>query len=137
MMLSEGENKLAGASSMADDINRWREGIVGGLTGSAVNFNVTPDILKNKSDEVTNKVNQMKRHFEELQSGIDKTEGYWIGEAGDKHRQLYNGLKNDIEEILNRLYEHPKDLLAIAQNYMDVELSIEEDVETLPGDVIV
>lgn len=136
-MLSEGEDKFARASSIADDINGWREGIMGGLNGSAVDFNVTPDILKKKSEEVKNKVNQMKRHFEELQSGIDKMEGYWIGEAGDKHRQLYYGLKNDIEEILNRLYEHQKDLLTIAQNYMDIELSIEEDIEMLPGDVIV
>lgn len=108
-----------------------------GAMGGAVNFNVAPEILKNKSFDVAKKVNEMRKHFEELQKIMSKTEGYWIGEAGDMHRKIYHDLQDKVDKILKRMGEHPKDLLAIAQNYIDVELSIVEDEETLPGDVIV
>ncbi len=105
--------------------------------GGPVSFQVTPDILKSKSTEVSRSVSRMRGHFEELKNLMEKTGGYWIGEAGDMHRQMYKDIEGSVEEMLKRLGEYPVDLLAIAQNYTDAELSIEEDIETLPDDVIV
>lgn len=109
----------------------------GALSGSAVSLRVTPEILTSKSNEVAQKVNSMRRYMEELRSTIDKTRGYWVGEAGDIHRQMYYALEQDTEEILKRLAEHPVDLVEIAQKYSDVELKIQQIVQELPSDVIV
>jgi WXG100 family type VII secretion target len=102
-----------------------------------VSLKVTPEILTSKSTEVANKVRTMTTHFEELKGLVDKTKGYWLGEAGDQHRQMYEDLVSDIEEILKRLGEHPVDLVTIAQKYSDVELKIQQDIAALPGDIIV
>lgn len=107
------------------------------LSPSQVSFKVTPEVLTAKSTEVANKVNSMRLHFEELKSLVDKTSGYWIGEAGDKHRSMYQDLEDDVEQILKRLGEHPVDLVAIAQQYSDVELKIQQEIQSLPSDVIV
>ena len=107
------------------------------LADSQVSFRVTPEILLSKSTEAAGKVNSMKRHFEELRALMDKTKGYWLGEGGDKHRQLYYDLEKDTEEILRRLGEHPADLVTIAQRYFNVEMEIQQAVQELPGDVIV
>lgn len=107
------------------------------LVGADVSLKVTPEILTSKSTEVANKVSAMKNHFEDLKALVDKTKSYWVGEAGDKHRKMYEDLLADIEEILKRLGEHPVELVAIAQKYTDVELKIQQEIATLPGDVIV
>lgn len=114
----------------------WNAGAAIGF-GGPVSFNVTPDILRSKSADVSRSVIRMRGHFEELKNLMDKTGGYWIGEAGDKHRRMYKDIEESVEEMLKRLEEYPRDLLVIAQNYTDVELSIEEDIETLPDDIIV
>lgn len=98
---------------------------------------VTPEELKAKSTEVSNKVADMTTHFTQLKSYVDKTATYWIGDGGDVHRQQYADLVDEVEEILKRLAEHPKDLLEIAGVYSDVEKQIEEFSMALPGDVIV
>ncbi len=106
-----------------------------GLSG--ITIKVTPEVLTAKSSDVAKKVSDMKQQFSDLKDLVDKTKGYWIGEAGDKHRNMYLEMVGDIDEILKRLGEHPVDLVAIAQQYSDVELKIEQDIAALPGDIIV
>lgn len=117
-------------------MNRNQIGAMLSLTGATVTLKVTPEILAAKSNETAKQVKAMRRHVEQLQSLIDKTRAYWIGEAADKHRQMYNALKEDVEEILNRLGEHPADLVDIAQRYSDAELKIQQMISELPGDVL-
>jgi len=74
--------------------------------------------------------------FDNLNTSISRTKTYWIGEAGDAHRKAYEDQKADIDEILRRLEEHPRDLVSIAQTYTDTELEIEEYISSLPSDLI-
>jgi len=106
-----------------------------GLVG--VNIKVTPEVLTAKSSEVAKKVNNMKQYFADLKDCVDKTGGYWIGDAADRHRSMYKEMEGEIEAILQRLGEHPVDLVTIAQKYSDVELKIEQDIDALPGDILV
>ena len=101
-----------------------------------ITLKVTPEVLVSKSEEVTKRINQMSLHFDQLFQLIEKTKGYWVGEAGDKHRTLYKDMTDDIDEMLSRLKEHPVDLVTIAQQYSDVELKIEQEIASLPGDII-
>ena len=109
--------------------------LLGGITGH-VTLKVTPEVLTSKSTEVANRVNKMKTYFNDLKTLMEKTSAYWEGEAGDKHRQMYKDLLDEVDEILRRLGEHPVDLVTIAQKYSDVELKIQEEIQSLPGDIL-
>lgn len=102
-----------------------------------VTLKVTPEVLTEKSSEVAQKVASMRAHFEELKEVVNKTSAYWLGEAGDMHRNMYKELEGDVEEILKRLGEHPVDLVTIAQRYSDVELKIQQEIQELPSDILV
>lgn len=103
----------------------------------AVELLVTPEVLHTKAVEVEKNVTNMRQRFENMKTLIDKSKSYWIGEAGDLHRQNYSEQQENIQMILNRLAEHPVDLRQIAQTYSDVELKIEETIiQALPGDVL-
>ncbi|MCI9162212.1 MAG: WXG100 family type VII secretion target [Lachnospiraceae bacterium] len=102
----------------------------------AVELLVTPEVLNQKAVEVEKNVANMRTHFENMRTLVEKSKGYWVGEAGDMHRQNYTEQQENIEQILKRLAEHPADLRVIAQTYSDTELKIEEVIQSLPGDVL-
>jgi len=97
---------------------------------------VTPEVLLAKSEEVTTEINAMDLCIQELGNLIRKTETFWIGEAGDLHRSLFNKQKNDIDIIFRRLREHPKDLITMANVYSEAEIEAKAQAEQLAGDVI-
>ena len=102
----------------------------------AVELLVTPEVLNQKAVEVEKNVANMRTHFENMRTLVEKSKGYWVGQAGDMHRQNYTEQQENIEQILKRLAEHPADLRVIAQTYSDTELKIEEVIQSLPGDVL-
>ncbi len=102
----------------------------------AVELLVTPDVLNQKAIEVEKNVNNMRQRFDAMRTLVDKSKGYWAGEAGDMHRQNYTEQQDNIEQILNRLSEHPVDLRNIAQTYSATELKVESIIQSLPGDVL-
>lgn len=108
------------------------------MAGSAAGFvlKVTPQQLKSKAEQVTKEIGEMSRAFEELTRTVSKTSHYWIGEAGDTHRDLYEKKKDDIDEMLRRFREHPTDLLTMAGVYEQTEIKVTEISMQLPEDVI-
>lgn len=103
----------------------------------SVELLVTPEILNQKAGEVEKHVANMRRRFENMKTLVEKSKGYWVGEAGDQHRQNYSDQAESIDTVLRRLGEHPGDLRAIAQTYTATELKIEDAiVQELPGDVL-
>lgn len=105
------------------------------MIGNAT-IKVSTDVLVTKAQEVTQRINSMSNCFDDLETVIGRTSYYWIGEAGDMHRKLYQEQKEDVAEMMKRLKEHPKDLIAIAQNYSEAEKSVTEVANILSGDVI-
>lgn len=106
----------------------------GNLAGAHIK--VTPEVLSDKSGQVLKCVNNMANTFQQLETVVNRTSYYWIGEAGDLHRKLYNQQKSTIDEMMQRLREHPRDLITIAQIYSNVEKEVESIAIELPGDVI-
>lgn len=103
----------------------------------SVELLVTPEILNQKAGEVEKHVANMRRRFENMKTLVEKSKGYWVGEAGDQHRQNYSDQAESIDMVLRRLGEHPGDLRAIAQTYTATELKIEDAiVQELPGNVL-
>ena len=101
-----------------------------------VQIKVDSAILSSKAETVSKSIRGMKDCFEQLGTIIGRTSYYWIGEAGDLHRKIYQEQKPQIEEMMRRLEEHPADLITIAQTYETAERTVASAAEALPGDVI-
>lgn len=99
-----------------------------------VRITVDSAVLHKKAQDVSGKVSAMERSFEQMNSIIAGTQHYWIGEAGDMHRQLYQEGRAKVEEMLQRLKEHPKVLEEIAENSEEGERQVIVIAQELPGD---
>lgn len=98
---------------------------------------VKPEALVSKAVIVEQKVQKMQEIFEDLDTVVEKTSHYWVGEAADVHRECFISEKPEIEEILKRLMEHSKDLHQMASVYITAEQEVTEILEDLPADVII
>ena len=101
-----------------------------------VALKVTPEVLVAKADNVYAKLKKMQETLDNVQQTVERTKGYWIGEAGDAHRKMYEDEKEAIVEIMLRLNEHPIDLRDIARTYMETEAAVAELAEDLPADIL-
>lgn len=108
---------------------------IGQVLGN-IRLKVEPTQLVAQADEVSKNVRKMEKLFEEMNGVINRTESYWIGEAGDLHRKLYRDEKDDIDQIVRRFKEHPKDLQLMAQEYTNAETAASSVASALPQDVI-
>lgn len=119
---------------MAVDTSLFRPSSISALVSSLL---VEPMALQQKSVTTAEKISKMKKAFEELSVTVNKTNNYWVGEAGDAHREFFNSSKPEIEEIFKRLSEHSRELGEMAAVYMNVEREVTQISEDLPSDVIV
>lgn len=103
---------------------------------SGVNIRVSPQVLVTQAEEVKNLASDMKERFERIGELIDKTAGYWIGEAGELHRNMYYEQRDNITLMLGRLSEHPENLISIARNYEMGESKNAQAANVLPADVL-
>ena len=101
-----------------------------------VYIKVNSVVLNSKAQAVSKSITNMMQCFEQLETIIKRTSYYWIGEAGDLHRKMYQEQKPQIDEMMKRLKEHPTDLLTIAQTYEIAESEVQSIAFELPGDVI-
>lgn len=90
----------------------------------------------NKAEAVSSAIGDVERTFSELQRVVARTSGYWIGDAGDHHRNMFNEERDDIAWILTRLKEHPKDLKLMANNFETTERKLTEVNQKLRSDYI-
>ena len=97
---------------------------------------VTPEMLEAKSGEVERKVQIVREKFAQMNDMMNRTTEYWIGEGGDKHRETYKKFESDIDEIIKRLAEHPRDLLTMAGIYRKAETTNVSTTSALASDVI-
>lgn len=88
-----------------------------------------------KANEVQFLVNKMNSDFAEMESIVSRTKSYWIGEAGDLQRTNYESNKESIAKMLNRLKEHPVDLLKISGNYKEAEDTNVQITQTLDTNI--
>lgn len=97
---------------------------------------VSTEQLAAQAAEVRRYGNDMKKNFKLLSDTLDKTKNYWLGEAGEAHRKMYEEQKDAIDEMLRRLLEHPGDLEAIAGNYQQAESINVTTAQGLPDSII-
>lgn len=109
---------------------------VGGVAASIGGLRVTPEEMLKKAAEVESYVKRIESRFQELDRIVNRTSGYWNGDAGDKYRKVYGDDKDERTRIINRLSEHVADLRAMAGVYSQTEKDVETIANSLPADVI-
>lgn len=102
-----------------------------------VTLRVTPEELTAEAESVQGHITSMQNKFSAVESAVSRSEGYWIGEAGDTHRQLYRRQKEEIDKIFRKLGEQVADLKAAARVYEQTEAAVEAAADSLPDQVLV
>ena len=100
-------------------------------------FRVSTDILKSRADDARGKISNMQQNFESIADLITETSSYWMGDAGDLFRTVFNSQREEMTTIINRLNEFPDDLLQMAGIYEEGEAEASAITEQLPNDVII
>lgn len=77
-------------------------------------------------------VGEMQNAFQSMKTIMEQSVSYWVGEAGDTHRELYQEQIGQIEEILARYREHINDLNTMAGVYHEAEASAQSVADELP-----
>jgi len=110
--------------------------VTGSLSYGGFEIKVSPDRLLEAARDVLNKTNTMNQSFNSIKSAMQKTRGYWRGEAGDHHRKLYSDQQSDINEIIRNLKERVSELEQIAANYSSGESKAASTAQQLATNVI-
>ncbi len=105
------------------------------ISGS-VELLVNTEIMVQQAGEVERLAADMRNRFDNISDIILRTRNYWIGEAGDLHRQRYDAQKENIEQMLRRLMEHPNDLRQMAGIYVQGEQGNVAKSQQLPSDAL-
>lgn len=101
-----------------------------------IHLKVAPDELKDKAGEITRQIQAMEKNWNGLREIVNGSQAYWEGNAGDQHRKLVRDNEDDVQTLLKRLKEHPRDLLEMAGIYIRTEEKAVQTAATLPGDII-
>jgi WXG100 family type VII secretion target len=107
-----------------------------GLTADSVELKVRPEDLISQAENVNSKVQAAKNAFTEMSDTIKRTASYWIGDAGDKHRALFDKMSPKMEDIFAEFMQHSTNLREIAAKYTDAETANVSVAEPLKSDVI-
>ena len=97
---------------------------------------VNTEVLLAQASEVESLIGKVSKEFDELKRLVGNTNHYWIGEAGDAHREKYNALQPDVEEGINRLKENVTDLRIISGAYSAAEQQAVAEASALQETVI-
>lgn len=93
------------------------------LTSAAGELQSTGDSIRTLTTSMTDIVNAL-------------TGDVWSGEAATKYTTQFNGLKDDIDRMLNMIKEHVTDLQQMASAYEEAEAANTETAGALLSDVI-
>ena len=101
-----------------------------------VRLKVSIDEMKRKTNELTKQINKVEKNWNRIQDTVNASKSYWEGDAGDVHRKFLKDHEEDVQTMLKRLKEHPRDLLDMAGIYLSAEEQAKQLAKALPKDVI-
>lgn len=97
---------------------------------------VSTDVLRAKAEDVSKLVSELENVYSSIERKISTTSTYWIGDAGEQHRNMYKEQKDEVKNMVRRFREHTVELIEMADVYDGVERAVKELGNTLQGDVI-
>lgn len=93
---------------------------------------VTPEEMAAAASELSGYVSTMNECFQQMKITMQQSESYWVGEAGEAHRKLYQEQVASTEEIIARYNEHVRDLNTMAGVYSEAEAQATAKADELP-----
>ena len=103
---------------------------------AGIEFSVTPQELLQKAEAMEQAISSLKEDYTDLKNLINRTSGYCIGEGGNSCRRMFSDRQEEVEEMLERMRDHPEKLLNIAGIYRSGEEKIVQDHMRLPADFL-
>lgn len=97
---------------------------------------VSPEEMQAAAAELSGYVSTMSNCFQQMKTIMTQSASYWVGEAGNAHRQLYQDQVQKTEEIISRYTEHVRDLNAMAGVYIESEQQAQMKADELPMSVL-
>lgn len=98
---------------------------------------VTPEVLMQASTDIAKETGQLKAAFSEMSSLMQRTAGYWTGEAAELHRSLFEKHVPEMEAVILKFQAQAEKLQQISGNYIGANGEAKAKVEELPSDVII
>lgn len=102
----------------------------------SIHVKVTPETLVSVSQQVTGKIVEVQKAFDDINDVIQKTASYWEGDGQAQCLQYYQTRKEDYSRILREFKTHAENLSQIAGGYTQVETKATALAQTLLEDVI-
>ncbi len=104
--------------------------------GGGFTLKVKPEELEAKADVIDGLIKNIDSTFKKIRTEVNGTKSYWKGEASGKHYKMFDDNKEEIQEVINRLKEHPRELLEMAGIYKEAEKANVQLAQTLEADII-
>lgn len=101
-----------------------------------IRIKASPQALHAGAADVQKTVTSIQNHFLNIEAAVNRSSGYWQGDAANAHRAAYQEMKGTVDEILTRLGEHAADLKSMAQVYLGAEKEAVGQSGDLPSDVL-
>ena len=102
-----------------------------------VTVKISTEQLAQASGDIAGKVNALKAAFGAMTEAMNRTDSYWLGEAGEAHRNAYRKMQPHQQEAVKRPEEQSQHLAKIAGVWEETEQQIKELNVNLPDDVII
>lgn len=103
---------------------------------SEIVWKVSTDALREKAQEIQTQIASIESAWNQIADIVDRSRNYWAGDASEVHLAYRKDIEEDAEEVLQRLREHPTDLLTMAGVYEAAEQEAMALAAALPDDVI-
>ena len=103
---------------------------------ATIHLKVDTSVMKAKAAQVSGEVQKIEKEWKSLQNTVKKSKSYWQGDASNEHQKYLEEVADDVEKIIRRMKEHPKDLLKMAGIYEGAESGAEALSGKLPDNVI-
>lgn len=101
-----------------------------------IRIKVSPQALYSGAADVQKTVSNIRNCFSNIEMAVNRSIGYWQGDAAKAHRGAYKEMKANVDEIMTRLLENASTLRAMAQTYLEAEEMAADQSADLPSDVI-
>ena len=106
-------------------------------SSQSIVIRVSPESLTAQADRVLQRIHSVEEHFQNMEKTVRQSANYWVGDAGDAHRQVYGEYAEEIRKMLDMMRKTASVLEAMAENYRTGETEAEAEAVGLPTDIIV
>ena len=94
---------------------------------------VAPDRLEAQAKAARADLDSLRDGFSHLKELMDRTAGFWTGEAADSHRNRYKSEITRIQNMLTLYEQSIRDLEVMAGVYRSTETSAARAADSLPA----